>query len=45
MRTRWFKISEERFNEMHYTMVGYLKFTAILFTVVPYLVLRMADFN
>ena len=45
MPMRWFKVSEEPFNEMHYTMVGYLKLTAILFTVVPYLVLRMADFN
>ena len=45
MRMRWFKISEERFNEMHYTMMGYYKLTMILLTVVPYLVLRMADFN
>ena len=45
MHTRWFKISEERFNEMHYTMMGYYKLAMILLTVVPYLVLRMADFN
>ena len=25
IHTRWFKIAEERFDEIHYTMMGYYK--------------------
>ena len=45
MHTRWFKISEERFDEIHYTMMGYYKLVVILFNLAPYLVLRLAQFN
>ena len=45
VHTRWFKISEERFDEIHYTMMGYYKLAVILFNLAPYLVLRLAQFN
>ena len=45
MHTRWFRISEERFDEIHYTMMGYYKLAAFLFNLAPYLVLRFANFN
>tara|TARA_B100001964_G_C14111379_1_gene543989 strand:+ start:97 stop:351 length:255 start_codon:yes stop_codon:yes gene_type:complete len=45
MHTRWFNISEERFDEIHYTMMGYYKLAVFLFNLVPYLVLRLAQFN
>ena len=37
--------SEERFDEIHYTMMGYYKMAAILFNLAPYLALRLAQFN
>jgi hypothetical protein len=45
MHTRWFRISEERFDEIHYTMMGYYKLAVFLFNLAPYLVLRLAQFN
>ena len=45
VHTRWFKISEERFDEIHYTMMGYYKLAVILFNLTPYLVLRLVQFN
>ena len=45
MHTRWFKLSEERFDEIHYTMMGYYKLAVMLFNLVPYLVLRLVQFN
>ena len=45
IHTRWFKISEERFDEIHYTMMGYYKMAVILFNLAPYLVLRLVQFN
>ena len=43
--TWWFEISEERFDEIHYTMMGYYKLAVLLFNVTPYLVLRFAKFS
>ena len=37
--------SEERFDEIHYTMMGYYKMAPILFNLAPYLALRLAQFN
>jgi len=45
MHTRMFRISEERFDEIHYTMMGYYKIAWFLFNLLPYLVLRFAKFN
>ena len=41
--TRWFKIPEERFDEIHYAMMGYYKLAFALFNLVPYLALRIAS--
>ena len=45
VHTRWFKISEERFDEIHYTLMGCYKLAVFLFNLAPYLVLRLANFN
>lgn len=45
VHTRWFRISEERFDEIHYTLMGYYKLAVFLFNLAPYLVLRLANFN
>ena len=45
IHTRWFKIAQERFDEIHYTMMGYYKLAVVLFNLAPYLVLRLAQFN
>ena len=37
--------SEERFDEIHYSMMGYYKLVVMLFNLVPYLVLRLVQFN
>ena len=45
MHTRWFKISDERFDEIHYVMMGYYKMAWFLINLLPYLVLRFAKFQ
>jgi NADH:ubiquinone oxidoreductase subunit 2 (subunit N) len=40
----WFDIPHDRFDEIHYTMMGYYKLMVILFNVTPYLVLRFVKF-
>ena len=44
IHTCWFDIPHDRFNEIHYTMMGYYKLMVILFNVTPYLVLRFVKF-
>ena len=41
----WFEISEESFDEIHYTMMAYYKLAVFLFYLTPYLVLRFAKFS
>ena len=41
----WFEISEERFDEIHYVMMGYYKLALLLLNLTPYLVLRFAKFS
>lgn len=38
--TKWFKVSKEKFDEMHYLGLMYFKITVIVFHLVPYLALR-----
>ena len=45
MHNKWFKLSEERFDEVHYTMMGYYKIAWGFFNLLPYLVLKFAKFN
>ena len=44
IHTCWFDIPHDRFDEIHYTMMGYFKLMVILFNVTPYLVLRFVQF-
>ena len=44
IHTWWFDIPHDRFDEIHYTMMGYYKIMVILFNVTPYLVLRFVKF-
>ena len=45
IHTWCFDIPHDRFDEIHYTMMGYFKLAIILFNVTPYLVLRFTKFN
>ena len=45
IHTCWFDIPHDRFDEIHYTMMGYYKIAVILFNVTPYLVLRIERFS
>ena len=45
IHTRWFKLSDGRFDEIHYTLMGYYKIVWFFFNLLPYLVLRFAQFN
>ena len=38
---KWFKLSVERFDAIHYTLMGFFKIGIILFNIVPYLALRI----
>ena len=38
---RWFKLSVEKFDEIHYTMMGYFKLFIFVFNLAPYLALRI----
>ena len=44
VHTQWFRISVERFDEIHYTVFMQYKPAVILFILGPYLVLKLADF-
>ena len=41
IHTRRFKIAQERFDEIHYIMMGYYKLIVFVFNVIPYLALRI----
>ena len=38
---KWFKISEERFDEIHYQAIAVYKLGIVLFNLAPYLALRI----
>ena len=38
---RWFKLSEEQFDAIHYALIGFFKIGIILFNIVPYFALRI----
>ena len=40
VHNKWFSISEEKFDQIHYLLVGFFKLIVVLFFLVPYLVLR-----
>ncbi len=37
--TKWFKLSEERFDEIHYSAMAFYKLSFYLFNIVPYFAL------
>ena len=41
VHTQWFNINKERFEEIHYQLMGLYKLMIILFNLVPYIVLRV----
>lgn len=41
MQNRWFEISVENFNAIHYAGIAFYKIIIIVFNVVPYLALRI----
>ena len=38
---KWFKLSEERFDAIHYTGMTFFKICIFMFNIVPYLALRI----
>lgn len=41
MHSRWFKLSPEKFDSLHYSLMGFFKMGVIIFNLVPYLALRI----
>ncbi len=41
MHRRWFKLSDEAFDAMHYAGIGLFKIGIIFLNIVPYLALRI----
>jgi len=39
---RWFRLSAERFDAIHYASMAFYKLCIILFNLVPYIALRIA---
>ncbi len=37
---RWFRLSVEKFDAIHYASMGFYELSILLFNLVPYLVLR-----
>ncbi|TFG75581.1 MAG: hypothetical protein E4H21_08465 [Thermodesulfobacteriales bacterium] len=38
---KWFKLSVEKFDAIHYTGIAFFKMSIILFNIVPYIALRI----
>ncbi len=43
MHTRWFKLTEERFDEIHYKSMTFFKLSIFLFNLTPYLALQLIE--
>jgi uncharacterized protein DUF6868 len=41
LHTKWFKLSVEKFDAIHYVSIGFCKFFILLFNLAPYLALRI----
>jgi hypothetical protein len=41
LHTKWFKLSSEKFDAIHYSLMGVFKIGVIVFNLVPYLALRI----
>ena len=43
IHARWFKLSSEKFDAIHYVGIGLFEMTIVIFNVVPYLALQIAS--
>ena len=41
LHSRWFALSRERFDTIHYAAMAFFKMSVFLFNLVPYLALRI----
>ena len=41
LHSKWFKLSPEQFDSIHYSLMGLFKMGVIIFNLVPYLALRI----
>lgn len=41
VHSRWFTLSRERFDEIHYSGMAFFKLSIFLFNLTPYLALRL----
>lgn len=41
MHSKWFKVSVEKFDAIHYAGIAFYKITIIVFNVAPYLALQI----
>ncbi len=41
LHTKWFKMSREQFDIVHYSAIAFYKLAFFLFNIVPYLALRI----
>ncbi len=41
MHGKWFRLSEERFDAIHYSAMAFFKLAIFVFNLVPYLALRI----
>ena len=41
LHTKWFKLSEESFDKIHYAGITFFKIIVFVFNIVPYLALRI----
>ncbi len=41
LHTKWFNLSPEKFDAIHYSLMGAFKICVIVFNLVPYLALRI----
>lgn len=42
LHSRWFKLPADRFDELHYSMIGHYKLLILFFNVIPLLALWIA---
>jgi hypothetical protein len=45
LHTRWFRLTVERFDTIHYTGMAFFKVFILLFNLVPYLALRLVGWT
>ncbi len=45
LHTRWFRLTVEQFDTIHYTGLAFFKVFILLFNLVPYLALRLVGWT